>query len=236
MCDYSSSNDCATIAGWWRMVKTSLAHYWDRFVGTHIKSPDHWEANEVYRQTQWQFITEDPFQKPIDWFMNRLGPLSSMASICSGSSLLEKHIGTHYVGRIDGYDVSPGSLEHARKFCASMSGVHFHVADVNTAVWGADHLDSAFANGAMHRAVNLYQCLSQFFAPRSFLDFCTSATMSARGGFSWTMRLWRPITLQWWLLRDTLTAMFMSHRQTDQVFSKIVCPRRPDTRSSPSCG
>jgi SAM-dependent methyltransferase len=143
------------------MVETSVADYWDRFVGTHINSPDHWEANEVVRQSQWQFITGDPFQNPIDWFMKRFGPFSSMASICSGSGLLEKHIGTKYGGRIDGYDVSPGSLEQARKLCANLAGVNFHVADVNTAIWGAGYLDAVFANGALHHVVNLDHCLTQ---------------------------------------------------------------------------
>jgi hypothetical protein len=42
------------------MVKTSVADYWDRFVGTHINGPDHREANQVVRQSQWQFITGNP--------------------------------------------------------------------------------------------------------------------------------------------------------------------------------
>jgi len=154
------------------MIETSVADYWDRFVGTHINSPDHWEANQAVQQSQWQFITGDPFLNPIDWFMKRFGPFASMASICSGSGILEKHIGTRYKGRIDGYDVSPGSLARARELCAGLADVHFHVADVNTALWGAGYLDAVFANGALHHVLNLDHCLGQLrhaLKPSGFL-------------------------------------------------------------------
>ncbi len=147
------------------MQNLSVAEHWDKFVGAHINSPDHWEANQVVRQSQWRFITGDPFLNPIDWFMKRFGPFSSMASICSGSGVLEQYIGAHYLpknsGRIDGYDVSPGSLELARASCADLSGVHFHVADVKTAIWDANYLDAVFANGALHHVTNLDHSLGQ---------------------------------------------------------------------------
>jgi SAM-dependent methyltransferase len=168
------------------MVGTSVADYWDRFVGAHINSPDHWEANQVVRQSQWQFITGDPFQNPIDWFMKRFGPCYSMASICCGGGVLEKYIGTRYGGRIDGYDVSPGSLEKARKLCADLPGVHFHVADVNIAVWGAGYLDAVFANGALHHVTNLDHCLSQLRRALKPSGFLYVSDYVGPSRFQWT--------------------------------------------------
>src|SRR5262245_33229887 len=71
------------------MSSRSVAEYWDKFVGSHLNSPDHWEANQVVQQSQWRFITGSAFLNPIDWFMQRFGPFARMASICSGSGLLE---------------------------------------------------------------------------------------------------------------------------------------------------
>jgi SAM-dependent methyltransferase len=147
------------------MSSRSVAEYWDKFVGSHLNSPDHWEANQVVQQSQWRFITGSAFLNPIDWFMQRFGPFARMASICSGSGLLERHIAASYLrdpdGRIDGYDISPGSVEVARAKAAGMSGVYYHVCDINSAELDASSLDAAFAHGALHHIRNLDHCLGQ---------------------------------------------------------------------------
>lgn len=158
------------------MSNPSVADYWDKYVGTHLNSPDHWEANQVVNQFQWRLISGNPLLNPVDWFMQRFGPFSAMASICSGSGLLEQYIGTHYLrdrtGFIHGYDVSPGSLALARASCVDLPNVQFHVADVNTAHWDPSYLDAVFAHGALHHVTNLDHCLSQLrraLKPSGFL-------------------------------------------------------------------
>ena len=77
--------------------------------------------------------------------------------------MLERHVARYLPpgGRIDGYDISPGSLEVARKHAEGISGVHYHVADANTAIWEPAYLDAAFAHGALHHIRNLDHCLGQ---------------------------------------------------------------------------
>lgn len=147
------------------MSESSVADYWDKFVGTHLNSPDHWEANQVVQQIQWKLSTGDAFQNPVDWFMDKFGPFERMASICSGSGILENHIALNYLqgktGIIEGYDVSPGSLDLARKNAAGLRGVQFHVADANLHEWDESYLDAIFAHGALHHVANLDHCLGQ---------------------------------------------------------------------------
>ena len=88
-----------------------------------------------------------------------------MASICCGNGVLEKHIGSIYLGHdtahIDGYDVSSGSIDVARANCKGLHGVEFHVCDVNVAIWSGGYLDAIFANGALHHVTALDHCLGQ---------------------------------------------------------------------------
>ena len=99
-------------------AKLSVSEYWDKFVGTHLNSPDHWEANQVTQQFQWRLICGDPFKNPVDWFMEEYGPFNRMASICAGSGILERHVSASYCQNsdalIEGYDISPKSIELGR--------------------------------------------------------------------------------------------------------------------------
>jgi SAM-dependent methyltransferase len=146
-------------------MENTVANYWDKFVGTHINSPDHWEANQVVQQFQWKLITGDPFLNPVDWFMANYGPFSKMASICCGSGILEHHIATNYPatqeGGIDGFDISQGSIDVANSKCRDLSGVSFYVRDVNTDAWESNKYDAIFAHGALHHVESLDFCLGQ---------------------------------------------------------------------------
>ncbi|MEJ8823993.1 class I SAM-dependent methyltransferase [Variovorax humicola] len=147
------------------MSENSVADYWDRFVGTHLNSPDHWEANQVVQQAQWKSSTGDAFKNPVDWFMERFGPFEKMASICSGSGILEQHIASNYLqggtGQIEGYDLSPGSISLAKEKTAGLRGVQFHISDANSQLWDLSYLDAVFAHGALHHIENLDHCLGQ---------------------------------------------------------------------------
>jgi SAM-dependent methyltransferase len=147
-------------------MENTVASYWDKFVGTHINSPDHWEANQVVQQFQWKLITGNPFQNPVDWFMASYGPFGAMASICCGSGILEHHIAKVYLatqedGSIDGFDISQGSIDVANANCRGLSGVRFSVRNVNTDAWESSKYDAVFAHGALHHVESLDFCLGQ---------------------------------------------------------------------------
>jgi len=146
------------------LADNSVAAYWDKFVGTHLNSPDHWEANQVVQQAQWRLITGDPFLNPVDWFIRKFGPFSAMASICAGSGILERGVANMYLrdgGRIDGYDISPASIEIARQKAKGIRGIYYHVSDANHAKFDPNCFDAVFAHGALHHIKNLDHCLGQ---------------------------------------------------------------------------
>lgn len=142
-----------------------VASYWDKFVGTHLNNPVHWEANMVTQQAQWKYISGDPLKNPIHWFLEKYKPFGAMASICCGSGLLERDIAANYLqhkdAQIVGYDISPGSVEVAMERAQGLRGIAYEVCDVNTAVWHEGYLDAAFAHGALHHVQNLDHCLGQ---------------------------------------------------------------------------
>ena len=146
-------------------MMNTVSEYWDKFVGSHLNSPDHWEANKVVEQAQWKFITGDPLKNPLHWFLETYGPFETMASICCGSGLLERDVAVNYLksktGVITGYDISPGSVQVARESCRNLRGVQFEIRDVNREVWSRDYLDAAFAHGALHHVKQLDHCLGQ---------------------------------------------------------------------------
>lgn len=153
-----------------------VAEYWDKFVGSHLNSPDHWEANKVVQQTQWSYITGDPFKNPLHWFYERYGPFSNMASICSGSGLLERDIAINYLqnnaGFITGYDISPVSIQIASESCRGLRGVKFEVKDINVDTLSFESFDAIFAHGALHHVEKLDHCLGELrnaLKPTGFL-------------------------------------------------------------------
>jgi hypothetical protein len=94
---------------------TAVAAYWDKAVGSHLTSVDHWEANKVVEGYQWNVITGSPSANPVDWFFQKYGPFKQMASICCGSGVLERHVAGAYLqnsaGSITGYDISSAPLK-----------------------------------------------------------------------------------------------------------------------------
>jgi SAM-dependent methyltransferase len=158
-----------------------VAEYWDKFVGSHLNSPDHWEANKVVQQTQWSYITGDPFKNPLHWFYERYGPFSNMASICCGSGLLERDIAINYLqnnaGFITGYDISPTSIQMASESCRGLRGVKFEVKDINVDTLSVESFDTIFAHGALHHVEKLDHCLGELRNALKPTGFCTLTTM-----------------------------------------------------------
>jgi SAM-dependent methyltransferase len=140
------------------------ATHWDSYAGTHLNSPTHWEANEAVRRFQWALITGNPELNPVAWFMERHGPFRAMCSLCSGTGILERMVSDHWLrsgGNITGFDISPRSVEDARKAAAGFPGLSYEVRDLDRAVWSGETYDAVFAHGALHHVSRLDFLLGQ---------------------------------------------------------------------------
>ena len=141
-----------------------VADYWDKYVGSHLNSLDHWESNQVVQQFQWKYLTGDRHVNPVSWFFDNYGPFKFMASIGCGTGLLEKFVAENYLpkdGHITGYDISPNSVKIASDNAKGLNNISYEVRDVNTAEWDKDYLDVVFAHGATHHIAKLDHCLGQ---------------------------------------------------------------------------
>ena len=151
-----SKTDSATLA-------SEVSSFWDEHVGKHLESFDVWEANYPIKMHQNKKISGDPSQTAVDWFWCKYGPFRAMASIGSGTGILESHV-AHLKdpgASIVGFDISPRSVQIATENCRAWSNVFFEVADVNTRVWPRATFDATFAHGTLHHVERLDHCLGQ---------------------------------------------------------------------------
>lgn len=144
-------------------VRSCVARYWDKHVGEHLDSFTHWECPAPIMLHQNFRVTGDKNVNAISWFWEKYGPFRSMASIGTGSGLLERHVCTlkDPDASIVGHDISPVSLEIAKKSCSEFKNVTFEVADLNSKEWPRYCYDVVFAHGALHHVESLDWCLGQ---------------------------------------------------------------------------
>lgn len=145
------------------LISKKVAEFWDKNMGKHLGSFDHWETPEPIRKHQNIRVTGNADVTHLDWFYERYGPFHEMASIGSGNGILEKHV-CHLKMPSDtivGYDISPASLETARASCIDFQNCFFEVADLNIFEWPKSRFDVVFAHGALHHIKNLDWCIGQ---------------------------------------------------------------------------
>ena len=153
----------------------TTAAYWDAFAGAHLNSPTHWEANAAVRRFQWQIVTGNAELNPVTWFMDKYGPFRKLASLCSGTGILERHVAARWLkdgGQITGFDISPHSIELAREAAKGIRGVDYEVRDIDQAAWPNVRYDAVFAHGALHHVSRLDYLLRELrgrLSPRGYL-------------------------------------------------------------------
>jgi SAM-dependent methyltransferase len=205
----------------------TTAAYWDAFAGAHLNSPAHWEANEAVRRFQWKLVTGDAELNPVTWFMEKYGPFASLASLCSGTGLLERHVANRWLrsaGQITGFDISPHSVELAREAAKGIRGVAYEVRDLDHAAWSGDRYDAVFAHGALHHVSRLDFLLGQ-------LRQCLSPS-----GYLYVNDYVGPARFQWSDLQMRLANELLKDVPAQFVHSRSVVRCNPDTlaKSDPS--
>lgn len=140
-----------------------VSQYWDEHVGDHLSSFFHWEANEPIMAHQNVRVSGDKQVTALNWFWRKYGPFQDVANLGTGTGILEHALCSlpDFKGRVIGYDISPHSLEIARKNCSAFPNARFEVADLNTKIWDPACFDVVTANGALHHIEALDWCLGQ---------------------------------------------------------------------------
>jgi ubiquinone/menaquinone biosynthesis C-methylase UbiE len=144
---------------------SKIAQYWDKHVGEHLAVFSHWEANEPVMHHQNVRVSGRKDVTALEWFYRKYGPFENVANIGTGTGILESALCSlpDFRGQVLGYDISPHSLEVARRNCAAFANARFETADLNKKVWESERFDVVMAHGALHHIESLKWCLGQIY-------------------------------------------------------------------------
>ncbi len=144
---------------------SKITRYWDKHVGQHLAAFSHWEANEPVTHHQNIRVTGNRDMTALEWFCRKYGPFEDVANIGTGTGILESALCSlpDFHGQVVGYDISPHSLEVARRNCGAFPNARFETADLNRKVWEPDRFDVVMAHGALHHIEALDWCLGQIY-------------------------------------------------------------------------
>lgn len=151
-----------TFSNMLRRPKSAL-DFWNKNAGKHIEDFSNWEANNIIAQHQNYRVSGDRNIVALAWFYKKYGrPFMNAASAGSGTGILEQHLcSMNFTGPITGFDISPKSIEIAKKNCSQYANVKFEVADLNKKVWPKECFDVIFAHGSLHHIKAFEWCVGQ---------------------------------------------------------------------------
>jgi SAM-dependent methyltransferase len=144
---------------------SKIAQYWNEHAGEHLATFSHWEANEPVTHHQNIRVSGNKEITALEWFYRKYGPFEDVANIGTGTGILENALLSlpDFHGQVLGYDISPHSLEVARRNCATFPNASFETADLNHKVWEPERFDVVMAHGALHHIEALDWCLGQIY-------------------------------------------------------------------------
>lgn len=210
---------------------TKVSEYWDKNMGKFIGSIEHWEGSDTILKHQFYRVTGSKDLNPINWFYDKYGPFSSMASIGSGTGILEKQLCgiKNSSASVTGHDISELSVKHAIENCAGYPNVFFKVADLNYFEWPEDEYDVVFAHGALHHIEDLEWCLGQIRKSQKIDGLLYVNDYVGPNRFQWTdiqmdyaNRLLQSIPDAWKRLNKVSRCNPKDLQETDP--SEAVCP------------
>lgn len=138
------------------MESTSEAasRYWDAN-REKSKDPAFWMAHPLCRQAINRRVSGSPHEWPLDWFkrVHAENGFDRGVSWGSGLGAFERAaVRIGLVKRIEAFDVSPASLEDARKLAAQeeLQGIYYALGDFNNPTIPAEQYDIAFFHASLH--------------------------------------------------------------------------------------
>jgi SAM-dependent methyltransferase len=138
-------------------IRDEAARFWDEKVD-RIHDPTFWMAHPACREAINARVTGSPHQWPLEWFKNTYcsEPFARGLSLGCGSAYFERAaVSGGIVRELDAYDVSPHSLEVARKDSAEVPGLTFHVGDFNNPKLPFRRYDIVLFHASLHHVAAL---------------------------------------------------------------------------------
>jgi SAM-dependent methyltransferase len=137
----------------------AVARYWDEN-REKSKDPAYWMAHPLCRQAINRRVSGNPHEWPLDWFkrVHAGEPFVRGVSWGCGLGAFERAaIKTGIVRSIDAFDISPRSLEDARREAEKerLSGIEYRIGDFDDARLEAGRYDVVFFHASLHHVRRL---------------------------------------------------------------------------------
>jgi SAM-dependent methyltransferase len=150
----------------------AVARYWDEN-REKAKDPGYWMAHPLCRQEINRRVSGNPHEWPLDWFkrVHAARPFERGVSWGCGLGAFERAaIRTGIVRAMDAFDISPKSLEDARREAEKegISGIEYGIGDFDDPRLGDGRYDIVFFHASLHhvrRLGRLFRALRRALGP-----------------------------------------------------------------------
>ena len=155
-----------------RSTAEKAAAFWDAN-REKAKDPAFWMAHPLCRQAINRRITGSPHEWPLDWFKRVYGgrPFARGVSWGCGLGAFERAaVKIGLVREIDAFDISPASLEDARRAAEEegIAGIHYRVGNFDDPRLEKSAYDIVFFHQSLHhvsRLERLFRALTSALVP-----------------------------------------------------------------------
>jgi SAM-dependent methyltransferase len=140
-------------------ISREAAEYWDEN-REKARDPTFWMAHPLCRQAINRRVSGNPHEWPMDYFkrVHVPRPFRRAVSFGCGLGALERALVTGgIVEEIDAFDISPASLEDARREAEvnGLRGIHYRIGDFNDPQLPRRRYDIAFFHQSLHHVSSL---------------------------------------------------------------------------------
>lgn len=151
----------------------AVARYWDEN-REKSKDPGYWMAHPLCRQAINRRVSGDPHEWPLDWLKRVHVPQPFERGVswgCGLGAFERAAIRTAIVSAVDAFDISPKSLEDARREAEreGLSGIDYRLGNFNDPRLSAGRYDVAFFHASLHhvrRLERLFRRLRRALPPQ----------------------------------------------------------------------
>ena len=136
-----------------------VADYWDAN-REKVRDPACWMAHPLCRRAINRRISGSIHEWPLDWFRRVHGPTGFERGVswgCGLGAFERAAVRIGLVGQIDAFDISPASLEDARRAAAEegISGIEYRLGDFNAPDLPREKYDIVFFHQSLHHVLEL---------------------------------------------------------------------------------
>jgi SAM-dependent methyltransferase len=175
-----------------RAPEEAAARFWDEN-REKAKDPAYWMADPICRQAINRRVSGDPHEWPLDWFKRAHVPQSFERGVswgCGLGAFERAAIRTGIARAVDAYDISPKSLDDARREAQreGLSGIDYRLGNFNDPRLPSGRYDIAFFHASLHHVRRLERLFRRLRAalPSNGAVYVDEYVGPSRG--QWTLR------------------------------------------------